>query len=181
MPKLKHINPDAVSKSHRLNDAVVNGINDGNDGAPERDIAVDMVRRSIVFAVPLALVGALGYGWSGFASVALAMALVLVNFMLGAAVITWGARLGNSALMGTVLGGYLVRLGIVTAVVFPIRHSAWFEVLPFAVTLLVSHLGLLIWETRYVSASLAFPSLKPPITSAVPPSVPSSEYLESQA
>jgi len=30
-----------------------------------------------------------------------------------------------------------------------------------AVSLLVTHLGLLVLETRHVSASLAFPSLKP--------------------
>ena len=29
------------------------------------------------------------------------------------------------------------------------------------VTLIVTHLGLLIWETRHVSASLAYPGLKP--------------------
>ena len=28
-------------------------------------------------------------------------------------------------------------------------------------TLIVAHLALLLWETRYVSASLAFPGLKP--------------------
>ena len=27
--------------------------------------------------------------------------------------------------------------------------------------MIVTHLGLLFWETRYVSASLAFPGLKP--------------------
>ena len=32
---------------------------------------------------------------------------------------------------------------------------------PFGVTIIVTHLGLLFWETRYVSASLAFPALKP--------------------
>jgi len=30
-----------------------------------------------------------------------------------------------------------------------------------AAVLLVTYLGLLFWETRYVSASLAFPGLKP--------------------
>src|SRR5439155_235035 len=30
-----------------------------------------------------------------------------------------------------------------------------------AFDIIVTHLGLLIWETRYVSASLAFPGLKP--------------------
>ena len=30
-----------------------------------------------------------------------------------------------------------------------------------AILILVTHLGLLFWELRYVSASLAFPGLKP--------------------
>ena len=28
-------------------------------------------------------------------------------------------------------------------------------------SIIVTHLGLLLWETKYVSASLAFPGLKP--------------------
>jgi len=28
-------------------------------------------------------------------------------------------------------------------------------------TVLITHIGLLIWETRYVSMSLAYPGLKP--------------------
>lgn len=129
--------------------------------APERAVAADMARRSILFAVPLLAAGALGWGWSGVLSVGLALALVLVNFGLGAAAIGWGARLGAGPLMAAALGGYVVRLGIVTAAVLPIRHHDWFELLPFAVSLIVTHLGLLIVEARHVSASLAFPGLKP--------------------
>ena len=134
----------------------------GANGAPERAVARDMARRSVLFAVPLLVGGAAGWGWSGVLSVGLALALVLVNFGLGAAAIGWGARLGAGALMAAALGGYVVRLGIVTAAVLPIRHHHWFELLPFAVSLLATHLGLLIVEARRVSASLAFPGLKPP-------------------
>ena len=130
--------------------------------APELAVARDMVRRSVVFAVPLLAGGALGWGWSGALSVGLALALVLVNFGLGAAVIGWGARMGASAMMAAAMGGYVARLGIVTAAVLPVRHHDWFELLPFAVSLLVTHLGLLIVEARHVSVSLAFPGLKPP-------------------
>ena len=129
--------------------------------APERQVAADMARRSVLFAVPLLAGGALGWGWSGILSVGLALALVLVNFGLGAAAIGWGARIGAHAMMAAALGGYVVRLSIVTAAVLPIRHHAWFELLPFAVSLLATHLGLLIVEARRVSASLAFPGLKP--------------------
>ena len=135
--------------------------NAGTSDAPERAVAFDMVRRSVVFAVPLLAIGALGWGRSGVVSVLLALGLVLVNFVLGASFITWGARIGGAALMGAVLGGYVVRLGIVAAVVLPLRHSWWFEVLPFAASLLVTHMGLLVWETRHVSASLAHPGVKP--------------------
>ena len=129
--------------------------------APERAVARDMVRRSVVFAVPLLAGGAVGWGWTGVLSVGLALALVLVNFVLGAAVIGWGARMGPSAMMAAAMGGYIARLGIVTAAVLPVRHHDWFEILPFAVSLLATHLGLLIVEARHVSASLAFPGLKP--------------------
>ena len=129
--------------------------------APERAVAADMARRSVLFAVPLLVGGFIGWGWPGVLSVGLALALVLVNFGLGAAAIGWGARLGAAPLMAAALGGYVVRLGIVTAAVLPIRHHDWFELLPFAVSLIATHLGLLIVEARHVSASLAFPGLKP--------------------
>ena len=129
--------------------------------APERAVAADMARRSVLFAAPLLAGGVLGWGWSGILSVGLALALVLVNFGLGAAAIGWGARLGAGPLMAAALGGYVVRLGIVAAAVLPVRHHDWFELLPFAVSLLATHMGLLIIEARHISASAAFPGLKP--------------------
>ncbi|MYE09490.1 MAG: hypothetical protein F4Y05_07790, partial [Acidimicrobiaceae bacterium] len=93
--------------------------------APERDVARDMIRRSALFGVPLLAGGALGWGWTGALSVALALVLVLVNFALGAAAIGWGARMGPSAMMAAAMGGYVVRLGIVTAAVLPVRHHDW--------------------------------------------------------
>ena len=42
-----------------------------------------------------------------------------------------------------------------------VKDLPWVEMVPLAITLLVTHLGLLLWETRYVSLSLAYPGLKP--------------------
>ncbi len=128
---------------------------------PEQDVAFDMVRRSVFLAVPLLAACTLARGWPGAASAALALALVLVNFVLGAYAITWGARIGGAAMAGLVMGGYVLHLGIVTAVVLPIRHHHWFELLPFAVSLLVAHIGLLVIECRHIAASAAFPGLRP--------------------
>ena len=59
------------------------------------------------------------------------------------------------------LFGFLIRLGLISGAVLLVQHQSWVRPWPLGVTLVVSHLGLLLWETKYVSASLAFPGLKP--------------------
>ena len=105
--------------------------------------------------------GALGWCADGLVSVGLALVLVALNFVAGAAIITRALRISPTVLLGAVLAGYLVRLGVMTGVVLAVRVTDWFDAVPFAVALLVTHLGLLATETRRVSASLAFPGLKP--------------------
>lgn len=132
---------------------------------PELEIAFDMAKRSVFFAVPLALAGLLIWGWFGLASVCIALGVVVVNFVFGAQIIAFGARLGAASgaatLMATILGGYLLRLAIIAVVVLTIRHFYWFEAVPFAVSLLTTHLGLLAVEYRYVALTAAYPGLKP--------------------
>jgi hypothetical protein len=129
--------------------------------APEREIAHDMVRRAIVVGPALVAGSAALWGWGGMWSSLYALVAVLTNLVLGAAVITWSARTTPAIMFGAVLFGYVARLGLITAAVLPIRHHDWFEVVPFAISLLVTHLGLLVWETRHVAASMAYPGLKP--------------------
>ena len=56
---------------------------------------------------------------------------------------------------------YLARLALITAGVLAVHNQSWVSIVPLGLTIIVSQLGRLIWETRYVSASLAFPGLKP--------------------
>ncbi len=63
--------------------------------------------------------------------------------------------------MGVALFGYLMRLGLIFLAIFPVKDAAWVEPVPLGITLVVAHIGLLLWELRYVSASLAFPGLRP--------------------
>ena len=129
--------------------------------APEREIARDLAVRTAVVAPVMLAIGAMFWGWHGFFSSGYALVIVAINFLLAAATITWGAKISPAVLFGAVMFGFVARLGIITAAVLPIRHNEWFEVAPFAISLLVTHLGLLAWETQHVSASLAFPGLKP--------------------
>ena len=129
--------------------------------APESDIARDLAVRTVIVAPLMAGIGAAFWGRPGLWSAGYALVIVAANFLLGAAAITWGAKASPAVMFGTVMFGFVARLGIITAAVLPIRNSEWFEVAPFAISLLVTHLGLLAWETRHVAASPAFPGLKP--------------------
>lgn len=129
--------------------------------ASERQVAIDLVRHGLI-ALPFALLlGALVWGWAGVASVAFGAGLVLANFWVSALLLGWAARISLGLLMGVSMFGFLVRIGLVSAAVLLVKDQAWVEPTPLAATLVISHLGLLFWETRYVSASLAFPGLKP--------------------
>jgi hypothetical protein len=68
--------------------------------------------------------------------------------------------------MATAMGGFLVRMALIVLAVQAVKGQAWVEVVPLGITIVVTHLGLLIMESRHVSASLAYPALKPPRTGA---------------
>ena len=129
--------------------------------APEREIARDLAVRTLLIAPVMLGIGAIFWGWSGLWSSGYGLVIVAFNFLVGAAIITWSAKISPAVMFGAVMFGFIARLGIITAAVLPIRGSEWFEVVPFAISLLVAHIGLLAWETRHVAASLAFPGLKP--------------------
>ena len=133
-----------------------------DDGpAVEMEVALDLVRRGLWAApVLIALFGAI-WGLDGALSTAYAIALVVVNFLVAAAMLAWTARISISLMMGTALFGYLMRLGLIFVAEWVVRDASWVELVPMGLAIIITHLGLLFWEMRYVSATLAFPGLKP--------------------
>jgi hypothetical protein len=129
--------------------------------SPEREIAVDLVRRALPVAPVLLLVAGIIWGLDGALSSAYGLAIVLVNFLAAAALLAWSARISLALMMGMALMGYLVRLGLIFLAVLLVKDASWVELVPLGLTIIVAHLGLLFWETRFVSASLAFPALRP--------------------
>lgn len=143
---------------------------------PEREVALDMARLGLVLGPAFVVVSALVWGFGGLASSALAFAIVVANLVLGAWIIGRAAAVSPDLLMGAVLGGFLFRMIALSVIVLPIRGYGWFEVVPFALTLVGGHLGLLAWETQRVSLTLAYPGLPPKkanrLTTARPRSKP---------
>jgi hypothetical protein len=128
----------------------------------ERELVVDIAKRGLLVAPAIIAIAAVARGGPGAASAAFAVALVIVNLGLSGAALSWAARTSLNLLMVAALGGFLLRMGVLTGVIALIRHEPWVDLPTLAVTLLLTQLGLLFWETKYVSATLAYPGLKPP-------------------
>jgi hypothetical protein len=129
--------------------------------APEAGISKDLIRRGLMVApIAIAVFGVI-WGLNGALSCAYGLALVLVNFAAAAALVSTTARISLGLMMGAALFGYLIRLSLIFLAVYLVRDAGWVELLPLGITIIVAHLGLLAWEFKYVSATLAFPGLKP--------------------
>ena len=131
------------------------------DEAPEKQIAFDMLRRGIPVAPVLVVLSALVWGVDGALSAGFGIGLVLVNLLLSAASMSFAGKYGPTTVMATALGGFAVRMLLIVIALAAVRHRDWVEAIPLGLTIVLTHLGLLIWETRYISASLAYPALKP--------------------
>ena len=129
--------------------------------APEGEIARDLVRRGLMAAPVLVAVSALIWGVDGIESALCALGIVLANFALAATAMAVTARISVALMMAVSLFGYLIRLGLIFLAYVAIRDMSWFSAPAFGLTIIVAHIGLLFWEVRHVSATLAFPGLKP--------------------
>ena len=129
--------------------------------AVEAEVAGDMARRALPALPALVLVAGLVWGVDGALSAAFAVVLVLANLGLSAAMLGRAARISLPLLMVAALGGFILRLGLLTAAVFAVKDQPWVDMVALGITLVVTHLGMLAWEVRHVSASLAYPGVKP--------------------
>jgi hypothetical protein len=135
----------------------------------ERELAFDMARRGLWVAPAIVLASAVVWGGDGAWSALVAIGVVLVNLVLAAVSLSWAARRSLNLLMAVAFAGFAVRMGLVTGVLLVVKDRPWIDLVALGVTILVTHLGLLFWELRYVSASLAYPALKPGHKEAVQP------------
>ena len=129
--------------------------------SPAVEVARDMAKRSLWVLPAVLILCAMGWGINGAISGAYALAIVTVNFLLAAWLLGAAARISLAMMAGAAFFGFLLRLGLMTVAVLAVRDASWMEIVPLCITLIVTHLGLLLWELRYVSASLAYPGLKP--------------------
>ena len=137
--------------------------------APEVAVSNDMVKRGLIVAPVLVAVCGLIWGVNGAASSAYGIAIVLVNFALAAGIVAVTAKISLRLMMASIMFGYLVRLGLIFLAVYLVKDAGWISLPALGATIIFTHLGLLVWELKYVAISLAYPGLKPTAKSMTGP------------
>jgi hypothetical protein len=129
--------------------------------APEVAVSNDMIKRGVVVAPIIVAICGVIWGLDGVWSALYGIGIVLANFALAAALIAMAARISVGLLMAATLFGYLIRLGLIFLAVWFVKDAAWISLPALGSTIIVTHLGLLFWEMKYVALSLSHPGLKP--------------------
>jgi hypothetical protein len=129
--------------------------------AVEQRLAVDLARHGLMVTPVILLVAGLVRGLDGAASAALGLALLFLNLYISAWSLAWANRRGPNHLMAVALGGFILRMALILVVMLVSKALfGWADVVVLGLTLFVTHLGLLFWELRSVSFSLAAPGLR---------------------
>jgi ATP synthase I chain len=129
--------------------------------AVEKRLALDLARHGLMVTPVILVVAGVARGLDGAASAALGLGLLFVNLYVSAWSLAWANRRSPNLLMGVALGGFMLRMASILAVMLIAKALfGWVDVVVLGLTLFVTHLGLLFWELRSVSFSLAAPGLR---------------------
>jgi len=117
-----------------------------------------MVRRALPFGPPAialafgvgAAVGGWGIGWSA----AIGATVVLLNFAANGLSLAWAAKVSLTAYAAVVMGGFIVRLGIIVAIMAVLNRFAFFSPLAFGLAVVPATVLLLAFEMKVVAGPL---------------------------
>jgi hypothetical protein len=117
-----------------------------------------MVRRAVavgLLAAPVASGVAYLLGGGGTAvSALIGVAVVVANFAAHGLSLAWAAGVSITAVHAVALGGVVVRLGVIVALMFLLDRTPFFSPLAFGLTAVIGTLILLVYEARLVQKGL---------------------------
>jgi hypothetical protein len=121
---------------------------------PERELVHRLLAYSVpvlgVAAVAGALVGDAGTAWSA----GIGVVAVAANFVGYAYSVAWAARISPTLLMAVGLGGFVVRLVILTVVLLLMDRLTWFSPIAFAAAFVPTTIALLVVEMRLLAGRM---------------------------
>ena len=127
----------------------------------ESRIADHMVRRALMVAPAVLILAAFLGGRRSVIGALLGVLVVCANFLLSSRLITWSARISPEAVSVAAIGGYVLRLALITLAAVALSGHPGVSMAAFVLTVAGLHLGLLFWEMPSVSLTLGAPGLKP--------------------
>jgi hypothetical protein len=134
----------------------------------------ELVRRAAPFAVLSAalalLVGAVAGGWDVGVSAAAGVCIVGLNFAASGFSLAWAARISLVAIAVVVMGGFVVRMSVIVAVMFALdRFASWFSPIAFGLAVVPATILLLIYELKLLASGVGRELILPtPDRRAVP-------------
>jgi ATP synthase protein I len=119
---------------------------------------LEMVRRGVWFAPPafvLALtIGAATGGWAIGWSAAIGIAVVFVNFVVHGVSLARAAKRSLTALAAVAMGGFVVRMSAIVAIMFALNRLSFFSPLAFGLTVVPATVLLLVFEMKLLAGGL---------------------------
>jgi len=117
-----------------------------------------MIRRISPFAPPVAVasfvLGTLLDGTDAGWSAAIAIAVVYLNFVAHSSSLALAATISPSVLYAVGLGGFIVRMGVIVAVIALLQQTDWFSILAFIAALIPATIALLAVEMKLLSGRM---------------------------
>jgi hypothetical protein len=122
--------------------------------APEHEL----IRRITPFALPVAVIafatGTLLSGTDAGWSAAIAIAVVTVNFVAHGSSLALAAAISPMVLYAVGLGGFVVRLGVIVALIALLDRMAWFSLGAFLIALVPCTVALLVVEMKLLAGRM---------------------------
>lgn len=117
-----------------------------------------MVRRGVWFAPPalvLALViGAAAGGWEIGWSAAIGIAIVFANFVVHGVSLARAAKRSLTTLAAVAVGGFVIRMAAIVAVMFFLNRLSFFSPLAFGLAVVPATVLLLAFEMKLLAGGL---------------------------
>jgi hypothetical protein len=127
---------------------------------------LEMVRRVVPYGLPAIalafMIGGVSAGWGVGWSAAIGVAIVVINFAVNGLSLARAARISLTALSAVAMGGFVVRLGVIVAVMFLLNQFSWFSPLAFGLAVVPSTMLLLGFEMKLMAGGLGRELILPP-------------------
>lgn len=118
----------------------------------------ELIRKVLPFAFPAlglaVVVGFLVGGWSVAWSAAVGILIVTANFTINGLALAKAAKHSLTAISAVAMGGFVVRLGIILAIMFALNTIPSFSPVAFALAVIPATVALLVYEMKLLSGPI---------------------------